>query len=404
MIARVRRAAATMARRALPCCTGPGRLARERRGGLPGRADARESRVRGSGRSHRRACPAALLLGVLGGAACALSVACGTTGGTAPRPPLRVAVLPYLSFGPIFLAYDEGDFASVGLEIDLVRFGRSVEAIPALDRGDLDVAGGTLSLALFNAVARGSRVRIVADKGYVPRDGCAYSGLLARRALGPEPRLTRDGLRGLRIAADRTSYTGYYLDKVLASVGLGPEDVEMVNVPDEILGDALDRGRVDLAHTTEPWLSRLVAEGHGRLWVTPQDVLPDSQYAYLFFGPTLLDRDPEAGYRFLTAYLRGVRRYLEGKTSRNLAILSARTGLDPERLAAACWPRFRAGGEVDPESLRDFQQWGRSRGLLDAGLPADFVWDPSFIREASRRAAARRDRSEAGVVRKPGRS
>jgi len=401
MIARVRRAATTWVCRARPCCARRDQAEQARRGRLPGRADAAESRVPGCGRCRRPARSAALLLAVLGAAACLLGAACGATGSTVPRRPLRVAVLPYLSFGPIFLAHDEGDFASVGLEVDLVRFGRSVEAIPALDRGDLDVAGGTLSLALFNAVARGSRVRIVADKGYVPRDGCAYSGLLARRALGPEPRLTREGLRGLRVAADRTSYTGYYLDKLLASAGLGPEDVEMVNVPDEILGDALDRGRVDLAHTTEPWLSRLVGEGHGHLWVTPQDVLPDSQYAYLFFGPALLERDPEAGYRFLTAYLRGVRRYLEGKTSRNLAILSARTGLDPERLAAACWPGFRADGEVDPESLRDFQQWGRSKGLLDAGLPTDFVWDPRFIREAGRRAAVQRDGGQAGAARKP---
>jgi NitT/TauT family transport system substrate-binding protein len=332
------------------------------------------------GRLRGRAGLAAVLLG----AACAVGAACGSQEAATGRP-LRVAVLPYLSFGPIFIAHDEGEFASVGLEVDLVRFGRSVEAIPALDRGDLDVAGGTLSLALFNAVARGSRVRIVADKGYVPRDGCAYSGLVARRALGAEPRLTREGLRGLRIAADRTSYTGYYLDRMLASLGLGVDDVELVNVPDEILGDALDRGRVDLAHTTEPWLSRLLSEGHGHLWVSPKDVLPESQYAYVFFGPTLLERSPDTGYRFLEAYLRGVRRYLEGKTPRNLAILAARTGLGSEWLAAACWPGFRADGGIDPGSLGDFQRWGRSKGLLEAELPAGLLWDAGFVREASRR-------------------
>lgn len=375
---------------------------RARHGPAPEGRTARPSHVPSAPQARIQLRCRAGLAAVLLGAAGAVGAACGAQGTTHPRP-LRVAVLPYLSFGPIFIAHDEGDFASVGLEVELVRFGRSVEAIPALDRGDLDVAGGTLSLALFNAVARGSRVRIVADKGYVPRGGCAYSGLVARRALGAEPRLTRDGLRGLRIAADRTSYRGYYLDRVLAIAGLRVDDVEPVNVPDEILGDALDRGRVDLAHTTEPWLSRLVSEGHGYLWVSPKDVLPESQYAYVFFGPTLLERDPEAGYRFLTAYLRGVRRYLAGKTPRNLAILSVRTGLGPEWLAAACWPGFRADGGIDPGSLGHFQQWGRLKGLLEAGLPTGLVWDARFVQEASRRVSGPGDRRGGGAARKKSR-
>lgn len=323
-----------------------------------------------------------------------LALLVATACGTPPRRhgPARdrvvVAMLPYLSFAPIFIAHEEGFFAEAGLDVEFIRQTRSAEAIPALDRGDLDVAGGTLSLAMFNAVTRGSRIRLVADKGYVTRDGCAYSGLLVRRALAAEASADGAWLRGRRVAADRAAFTGYYLEKALASVGLTPDEVRPVIVPDEILAEAFDNGSLDVAHTAEPWITRLVHGGHATIWKAFRDVVPDSQYAYLMFGPGLLDRRPDVGRRFIAAYLRGVAGYREGKTPRNLDILAAHTGLDRALLEASCWPEFRATGAIDAASVLDFQRWGVAKGLLDAFVPPGDVVETRFLDQAVPAGAA----------------
>jgi NitT/TauT family transport system substrate-binding protein len=97
----------------------------------------------------------------------------------------------------------------------------------------------------------------------------------------------------------------------------------------------------------------------------------------------LLDQDPEAGKRFMTAYLKAVRQYNQGKTERNLDILAKHTELDRELLRRACWPVMRDDGQVNLQSLIEFQSWAQTKGLIDRPVTADQLWDASFINHAT---------------------
>ena len=59
---------------------------------------------------------------------------------------LKVTILPYISYAPLLIAQEEGYFADQGLEIEVVKFSRSPEAIPALVQGRLDAAGSFMSV------------------------------------------------------------------------------------------------------------------------------------------------------------------------------------------------------------------------------------------------------------------
>jgi NitT/TauT family transport system substrate-binding protein len=85
---------------------------------------------------------------------------------------------------------------------------------------------------------------------------------------------------------------------------------------------ALAKRRIDFMVTTEPWLTRIIRAGHGVLWKRVQDVIPDFDYAFVRYGPSILEKDPEAGRRFMVAYLKGVHQYNQGKTVRNLEIMA----------------------------------------------------------------------------------
>jgi NitT/TauT family transport system substrate-binding protein len=297
---------------------------------------------------------------------------------------LKVLLLPYLCYGPLFIAEDEGYFAEQRLEIEFVKFDRSDEAMPVLAQGHLDVFAGTPKAGLFNAMARGSTIKLVADGGHLATTGCTTNALMARRDLIEAGELDHPAqLKGRRIAMNPANAPEYYLDKLLHTAGLTLGDVETVAIPNPARLDALEKGSIDLADAAEPWVTRISQAGHGVVWMPVQQVIPDFQISYIAYGPTPLEENPEAGRRFMVAYLKGLRQLNEGKTERNLEILAKHTGLDRDLLMQACWPSFHDDGQINVQSVLDFQAWAVEKGYLDSLVTEEQFWDPSFAEYAN---------------------
>ena len=81
--------------------------------------------------------------------------------------------------------------------------------------------------------------------------------------------------------------------------------------------------------------------------------------------------------------LKAVRQFNEGKTERNLELLAEFTGLDRELLEQACWPSLRDDGQINVQSILDFQAWAVEKGYLDSPVTEEQFWDPSFVEYAS---------------------
>ena len=86
----------------------------------------------------------------------------------------------------------------------------------------------------------------------------------------------------------------------------------------------------------------------------------------------------------MVAYLKAVRQYNQGKTERNLEIMSKHTGLDKELLKKACWSSFRDNGQINIKSVVDFQRWALNKDFLDKVAQPNQFWDPSFIEYANK--------------------
>jgi NitT/TauT family transport system substrate-binding protein len=325
-------------------------------------------------------------------ATCALSGGCDGVEEDAAEEPrvIKMQLLQFLTYGPVFIALEEGYFADEGIEIEMVAGRRAPEAVPLLARGELDVMGGSLCVALFNAVARGSNVRVVADRGYLAADGPTWFGVVARDSLTPEALTTMAGQTGrLKIACPTDTPQTLLLDTMLAGYGLSLADVDAQFVPPPALVTTLEHERADIAVIGQPWLTRLLDSEHVKLLHRGEEVIPDMQLGILAFGPSLLEEDSEAGKRFMVANLRGVRRYNEGKTQRNIEILARHTGLDPEFLRRAPWPNMAGDGRLDLESTLAFQGWAHGRGLVDRELTAQEIWDSRFVDYAAHEVGKR---------------
>jgi hypothetical protein len=84
----------------------------------------------------------------------------------------------------------------------------------------------------------------------------------------------------------------------------------------------------------------------------------------------------------MVAYLKAVQQFNKGKTARNVEILSKHTGLDAELLQRACWPTISSDGQIDFESLLNFQRWAMKKGLLDSLVTKERLSDLSFAEYA----------------------
>ncbi len=299
---------------------------------------------------------------------------------------LKLVYMPYITSAPFLIAEEEGFFASEGLQIEFVKMGDAMEALPSLIKGEVDVLGEAIYPAFLNAMVRGGKIKFVADRGYLPPTGCTYAAILARRALVEEGELSSiSQLKGRRVAAKQSSaVVGYFLEKVLVQSGLTLADVELVSLPTPMRLEAFAKGTIDITFGFEPWLTQFLRGGHATIWKSVQQLIPNFQMGLLLYGPTLLEKNPEAGKRFMVAYLKAVRQYNRGKIERNIEILAKHTGLDRELLIKCCWPAFRDNGHINIESIVDFQSWALEKGFLDKEVPPDRFWDPSFIEYANK--------------------
>jgi NitT/TauT family transport system substrate-binding protein len=299
-----------------------------------------------------------------------------------PEPTtLKVGVQSYLGYALFFIADEEGYFAEQGLHIEFVKLPPQ-QLIPAVVQGEVDVSAGKLTAGLLNALARGGKVKIVADQNHIDPVGCVPIALVARRSLvGEFDDPTK--MKGLQVDVPPASWLHYYLAELIATVGLSLDDLVLTNSPSAVEIEALDKGTLDLSMIGEPWLTRMLRAGHTPVLAPVQEVMPDSQIAVVLYGSKLLDENPDAGKRFMIAYLKAVRQLHRGKTKRNLELLAEFTELDQTLLEEVCLPTPRNDGMINVESVLEFQDWAVDNGFLDSSITEDQFWDPSFIEHAN---------------------
>ncbi len=301
-----------------------------------------------------------------------------------PEPvELKVGYIPYTSYLPFFIAQEEGYYAEQNLVVELIKFGRQSDAIPMLISGDIDIYAGPLDTMVLNAIVQGGEIKFVADKGYNNPTGCIYTAWIARQDIYESGVLDDlNNLRGMKIGFNKTQTAEYGLDLILGEVGMTSADIEIMDLsaPDRVAG--ITNGSIDIVFLSEPFLSQVVTSGAGTIWRAWETTMPDFQLAMLMYGKTMFE-NPDAGNRFMVAYLKAVRQYMEGTTPRNAQLMAAFLESTPEEVVIPCWQSLRTDGSIDTQSILDYIDWAVARGYMLSALTEEQFWDPSFIEYAN---------------------
>src|SRR5260370_31429767 len=127
---------------------------------------------------------------------------------------VRVGDLPAISNAGIYVAIGQGFFKEEGVVVERARSAPGAKMIAPLATGQLDVAIGTPSAALYNSIASGMDFRIVADKGQ-QRLGYSFVPLVVRKDLWESGRVRSvKDLKGLKVASGAMGINlGYFLPR-----------------------------------------------------------------------------------------------------------------------------------------------------------------------------------------------
>src|SRR5690348_14085084 len=78
---------------------------------------------------------------------------------------IRIGITGNTADAALFIAQDRGYFKEQGITLTVTRVQSAADVVAPLGAGQMDVGGGAISAGLFNAIARGVDLKIVADKG-----------------------------------------------------------------------------------------------------------------------------------------------------------------------------------------------------------------------------------------------
>lgn len=298
--------------------------------------------------------------------------------------PVTIAVVPYLTLAPVYVARAEGYFEQAGLDVEFVRLARNQELMTALATDEIDVSAGMLTVNEMALALTGARVRMVAAMGEFAPDGCTLGAIVARRELADSGALDDpERLRGLVFDTSLLMPFSHWVEQLVAPMGLTANDFETIDLPSTAAFPALLEGRLDLTVETEPYLTRYLASGEAVIWSPIQEIAPGYVLTMLMFGPDLLDERPDVGHRVTAAILRAIRQLRLGKTPRNLEILQAEMGLSSDELDDICLPPLRDDGRIDREPFRSYQRWAVAHGLIDRVPTDQELFDDRFIDRAN---------------------
>jgi NitT/TauT family transport system substrate-binding protein len=334
----------------------------------------------------------ALSKGGLPAACVAASVMCGGSAG-AQVTQVNIGITNSATDVGFFIADRKGYFRDAGIAITTTPFASAARMIAPLGTGQLDVGGGTVAAGLYNAVERGIRMRIVADKGSIA-EGYEYSTLLVRKDLVDSGRYrTLADLRGLTIAtAAQGSGSESSLNEALKKGGLKFGDVNVVYMGfPEMLAAFRNKG-IDAGTSNEPTVTRTIREGYA-VRASPQVIYPGQQTAVVLFSESFANRRPLA-QKFMNAYIRAVRDYngalkdgrLAGpNASEIISTLTAYTEIkSAETYATMTAFAVNPDGQVNVVTLNNDLDFFKQRALVGGKMSVEQVIDHSFAEEAVR--------------------
>jgi NitT/TauT family transport system substrate-binding protein len=296
---------------------------------------------------------------------------------------------------PIMIADAMGFFKEQGIAANFIHFGTGSNMMAPLGTGQLDVAAGAPSAALYNAIAEHIDFKMVADKGSTPA-GHGSQPLLIRKDLviSGAYKSAKD-LKGMTIAEGAQGTAGAVIvARAAAMGGLQYSDVKHTYLAFPQMVSALENKAIDGAVVSEP-LAAMAERSGAAVRVIPDDVAyPGQQLLVLMYGVPFITTKRPLAEKFMLAYLKGVRTYdaatvgghLHGPNAPAIAKIIGEVMkiTDLSLITSMVAPAYDPNGKLNEKSLADDLAFFKTQGYVTGNVSIGEAVDGSFAVTAAK--------------------
>jgi NitT/TauT family transport system substrate-binding protein len=204
---------------------------------------------------------------------------------------IHIASSTWTGYALIYLANAKDIWKKHGLTVNFKDVEDPNDRLIALTAGRLEGMASTV-----DAFARAQSNGVPAVEVFPIDASVGGDGILAKNTVK-----TIADLKGMTIAVNQGSVSEWFLAQVLEKNGLKLGDVKEQNMKSGEAGAAFVAGRVDVAVTWEPWLSKAKARTDGRVLVSSKEY-PDLIMDSFAFRKDFVQKYPDTVKDFMKAY------------------------------------------------------------------------------------------------------
>lgn len=307
--------------------------------------------------------------------------------------PVSLAMLRLTSSAPLFIGLEKGFFKEQGIDLQVEWFDAAQPIAVATASNKVDVGATGITASLYNMIASGQKLTIVADKGREEK-GYPSSTLVVRKDLYDEGIKTLTDLKGKKIGITQKGSTfQYMIGRMLEEKGMSVNDVEIVPLGKlSSIMASLEGKQIDAAILNEPNPTKAEKAGYGKAILPVGDVIA-YQTSGIFFSPDL-NKNEELGTKFMKGYIKSCNYYYDavlakkdGKTvsGKNydevIAIIAKYTSMPTSDIELGL-PYIDRDGKLLAEDIDTQINWYTKHKLLEKPVTAKDAVNMKFYEKA----------------------
>lgn len=285
---------------------------------------------------------------------------------------IRLGVQNFLSYAPVFIALDKGYFKGAGLDVQPVTVrGGGTTSFNEVLAGDVDIASGAITASMLNAVSKGAKFKVIADKGQI-RKGYVPNQLWINKKLADSGIKDITGLRGKQVATSGIGASDWVMLGMMADkygMSIADKDILAAALPVPQRFQAVQAGTVAGAILVEPFLSQTDRSKAVPL-MDITDVIPVFQTAVFYANQDFLTNNKAAVKKFLGALQKATALYMKDPTADDVvAIIAKHTKVSPAAVKGSIPVYFSLDGKVDADAIKKTAAFFLKSKLISKEVP-----------------------------------
>jgi NitT/TauT family transport system substrate-binding protein len=295
---------------------------------------------------------------------------------------VRLAFSTWNGYLALVVGVKEGFFKNHGADVSYSVIEDPVQRFNAFKAGRLDaIASTTDTFSRTNAKGIHS-VMVLGVDASVGGDGIVSEKKIAKV----------EQLKGQKVGVSSGSVSQWFLAYVLDQHGLSLDDVKQVDMTAGDAGAAFAAGRVPVAVTWQPWLSRAEKNPNGHVLVDTK-TYPDIVTDQVAFQPDFIKDHPETVKAFIQGYADAID-FIKTNETKAFADVKDFLKQKPDEIKAIMtevplWTiaenKKFYGTESSPGPVYDIfdkaSEFWKNIGEIDTPADAKEAIDPSFVNE-----------------------